>query len=806
MTISRSLATSALIILIAFSFTYGQSSEELSKSIRSVVENQDWEAARTQVEKLKTLDPDAYRTKNYDYLAARISEHNGDVAGATKTYENVVLKASLLSEYSLWRLARIARSTGDLTLERERLRRLVATASGSLLYEPATLRLAESFFESGDYQAAADAARLLTSAKNNSLAREATALMATSFARAGKSVEAQDAFRKLVMEMPDASRPDDYALTAVRELDTAEAGSPTKLTEADHLLRASVYQFNRDFPGARAHFQFVIDNFPQSGTVPNAMYQLARGLYLEGKYEDSAKLFQRVFDQYPQSTAARDALSYQASSYVRLKRPDQAVATYKFFIERFPDAPNPERPYLNIIDVLHEAGRYSEALKWVQQTRQRFGTELGATLALFAQMRIHLAQGAWADVLRDGDLLSKASDLGGAKVGGGTYISEVNFLRGYAFEQMGRIEDAIDTYLAIPDGRNEYYGFRATQRLVSLSGADKSRLAITSRAQSLLSSTRAALANNQLDQARLAAQGGIRLTPAGSAAHNEFRKAIQTAYQSSPSYKFPQLQRIPVEEIADGLTVNPTDKHAALARSLILLGLYDEGVPELLAARSSTNGSKTTTALTDENYTIAWLSLKGELPTRAVRFAEQVWKPIAADYAVEVAPREYLQLLYPAPFQKALIKHAGSRNVDSRFILSIARQESRYQADAKSIAAARGMMQFIPATANDVAAQLKLVNFNQDDLYYPDTAILFGSQYLSTLFQQFPDQPQAVAASYNGGADNMARWIARSQSNDPDRYVPEIGFAQSKDYVFRVLSNFWIYQRLYDSGLNLLDK
>ncbi|HEY9500168.1 MAG TPA: tetratricopeptide repeat protein, partial [Pyrinomonadaceae bacterium] len=219
MTISRSLATSALIILIPFSFTYGQSSEELSKSIRSAVENQDWEAARAQVEKLKTLDPDAYRTKNYDYLAARISEHTGDVAGATKTYENVVLKASLLSEYSLWRLARIARSTGDLTLERERLRRLVATASGSPLYEPATLRLAESFFESGDYQAAADAARLVTSAKNNSLAREATALMATSLARAGKSVEAQDAFRKLVMEMPDASRPDDYALTAVRELD-----------------------------------------------------------------------------------------------------------------------------------------------------------------------------------------------------------------------------------------------------------------------------------------------------------------------------------------------------------------------------------------------------------------------------------------------------------------------------------------------------------------------------------------------------------------------------------------------------------
>ena len=420
-------------------------------------------------------------------------------------------------------------------------------------------------------------------------------------------------------------------------------------------------------------------------------------------------------------------------------------------------------------------------------------------------MRIHLAQGAWADVIRDGDLLSKAADLGGAKVGGGTYISEVNFLRGFAFEQMGRLEEAISAYLAIADGRGEYYGSRATQRLVALSTADKSRSTVTARAQALLSSTRAALASNQLDQARVAGQAGIRLTPPG-AAHSEFLKAIQGSYQSSPSYKLPVLQRIPVELIADHLAASAGDKHTALARSLVLLGLYDEGVPELVAALSSSNNSGPLTALTDENYTIAWLSLRGGLPNRAVRFAEQLWKPVAADYAMELAPHEYLQLLYPAPFQKALLNHATSRKVDPRFVLSIARQESRYQADAKSIAAARGMMQFISSTANDVAAQLKLTNFNQDDLYDPDTAILFGSQYLSTLFQQFPEQPQAVAASYNGGADNMARWIARSRSNEPDRYVPEIGFSQSKDYVFRVMTNFWNYQRLYDSGLNLRDK
>jgi len=116
------------------------------------------------------------------------------------------------------------------------------------------------------------------------------------------------------------------------------------------------------------------------------------------------------------------------------------------------------------------------------------------------------------------------------------------------------------------------------------------------------------------------------------------------------------------------------------------------------------------------------------------------------------------------------------------------------------------MMQFIPSTANEIATQLKLTKFTQDDLYSADTAILFGSQYLANLFQQFPNQPQAVAGSYNGGADNLARWIARSKATDADRYVPEIGFSQTKDYVYKVMTNFWNYERLYNDQLQPLTK
>jgi soluble lytic murein transglycosylase len=542
--------------------------------------------------------------------------------------------------------------------------------------------------------------------------------------------------------------------------------------------------------GARVHYQSIIDRFPQSTTVPNATYQIARGHYLETKYDDAVKLFQKVVDSYPQSSSARDALSFLGSSYIRMKRTDDAVAAYKLFLDRFPDAPNPEQKYLNIIDALHEAGRYPEALTWVQQARTKFRNDIGGALALFAQLRIDMAQQAWSNVVRDADELMKFSDLGGTRVPGGTNPAEVTFVRGYALEHLGRTEEAIAAYLSIPDGRNEYYGTRATQRLLDLANNEKSRTLVKMRLNALTSESKAALASGQFEQARAAAQSSLRLTDDAQLRADALR-TLQTAYNALSAYRLPKFNRVSL--LKNSADPPEKDSPDALSDNLLMLGLYDDAIPEILA--------RTSNRTPDEDYTIATLSLRAGIPNRAVRFGEQTWKSMPADFVVELAPRDLIELVYPAPFRESLLKHAPGKNVDPRFVLSIARQESRFQTDAKSVAAARGMSQFIASTANDVATQLNMRDFKQDDLYNPDTAILFGSQYLSNLFQQFPNQPQAVAGSYNGGADNLARWIGRARSNEADRYVPEIGFTQTRDYVYKVMANFWTYQRLYDAQL-----
>ncbi len=123
--------------------------------IVAAVEAADWQTARSEIGKVRAANEALFRDKNYEYLLGRIAERTGDTATAVANYQAIASNNSRLKEYALWRLAKIARATGDLVLERERLQQLIAAAPSSLLFDAATLRLTESFFESGDFAAAA---------------------------------------------------------------------------------------------------------------------------------------------------------------------------------------------------------------------------------------------------------------------------------------------------------------------------------------------------------------------------------------------------------------------------------------------------------------------------------------------------------------------------------------------------------------------------------------------------------------------------------------------------------------------------
>jgi soluble lytic murein transglycosylase len=110
-------------------------------------------------------------------------------------------------------------------------------------------------------------------------------------------------------------------------------------------------------------------------------------------------------------------------------------------------------------------------------------------------------------------------------------------------------------------------------------------------------------------------------------------------------------------------------------------------------------------------------------------------------------------------------------------------------------------VQFIQETALKLAAEEGIKDFELDDVYEPAIAIRLSVRYVSDLLAMFPDNPYAVAASYNSGEQNVERWIYRSRSDDVDRFTLEIAIPETKDYVAKVMNNYWAYQQLYDSPL-----
>jgi soluble lytic murein transglycosylase len=157
---------------------------------------------------------------------------------------------------------------------------------------------------------------------------------------------------------------------------------------------------------------------------------------------------------------------------------------------------------------------------------------------------------------------------------------------------------------------------------------------------------------------------------------------------------------------------------------------------------------------------------------------------------------------YPVMFRTELLRNTRSRNIDPRFVLAIMKQESSFRPGIKSPAGARGLLQLVYDTALKYNKAAGYANLHPDDLYQPGVNIAIGTEYMSELKDQFNGLYEAIAASYNGGEDNATRWLARSRPKDPGVFTAEIGFAESKAYVFKVMGNYRIYRELYDENLN----
>jgi soluble lytic murein transglycosylase len=446
---------------------------------------------------------------------------------------------------------------------------------------------------------------------------------------------------------PQKSR--DSALSSVRRGDTTSrdaGGKIAKLSPDEHMRRASVYMSNRAFAEARAHWQALIDYYPQDTRVPEAMLGIGRSYFQAKDYEQAFSVFDHLAQTYAANKEGREGLNYSAATLLRLGRFNESVARYIEYINRYPNGERIETAHLNVIDTLREAGRPNEALTWVTKTRQRFAGTVTESNAIFAKLRLHIAEKQWRDAISAADELRRMSYQKGLAASS----NEIAYLRAFSLENAGKKDEAFNAYNSIPDGINSYYGWLASVRMKTL--ADQSKRSLMSE--------RIGRVNSEIARAE-------------------------------------------------------------------------------------------------------------------------------ADY--------------PAPYRQIILRSSRSRNIDPRFVLALMRQESVFRPSAKSPAGARGLLQLTLDAAQKYAHAAGLTSVQEAQLYEPEASIRLGVEYLSQLSRMFPQMLEPVAASYNGGEDNVARWVNRGGHEDPGVFTSEVGFEETKGYVQKVMANYRVYQQLYTGDL-----
>jgi soluble lytic murein transglycosylase len=139
------------------------------------------------------------------------------------------------------------------------------------------------------------------------------------------------------------------------------------------------------------------------------------------------------------------------------------------------------------------------------------------------------------------------------------------------------------------------------------------------------------------------------------------------------------------------------------------------------------------------------------------------------------------------------------KSAGSAVVYSVARQESAFDPHAVSSAGAKGLMQMIVPTAKYTAEHAGL-DFNADKLL-TDAAFnaKLGAAHLGQLLGDEGGSYILTFAAYNAGARRVKQWIdaygdPRSPGVDPIDWVERIPFAETRNYVQRVMENLALYQ------------
>ena len=166
-------------------------------------------------------------------------------------------------------------------------------------------------------------------------------------------------------------------------------------------------------------------------------------------------------------------------------------------------------------------------------------------------------------------------------------------------------------------------------------------------------------------------------------------------------------------------------------------------------------------------------------------------------------PGDFWTLVYPRPFWDTVVQSAGAHGVDPTLLVSLMRQESRFDPEARSAVGAVGLLQVMPYTAEALAVRAGvgriLTPDGLDEAALTDPAVntAIAARLNADLLELFDGVRAPVIASYNAGEERVADWWEGARGLRQDFFVDTIPYSETRRFVREVLANYAAYQRVY---------
>jgi soluble lytic murein transglycosylase len=585
-------------------------------------------------------------------------------------------------------------------------------------------------------------------------------------------VTPQQAARTLLIALLDENHEDDVARLAADRLAALTADGergrvPLLLSmtffehrEFDRSVRQLAHVFGA--PGARAA-PGAKPRSPSPRELAEARYALGRVDFWQGRFEAAAKTFGEVAEGAPSAAERARALLQQGRSYEMLRDWKRAVASFRL---AFLAEPGGEWAAPSLLATLR--------LEW------RTGNE--TTAASVLSMLGSSPQ--WRDSARRAALFLAASDLvrgradragawldRAAAGGPDEDLPEVAYWRGRLAEQQRRPREAVAAYLAAL--RADLYH--------PLSRAAAARLAVEPLAGEARTAGRRLAVSRHLHDLY---DAWLLLGPDDDAGQLAERRLRARLLADSATAPFLRMNELPIDAwpLWTATLRRPEEM-------LLALGVWHEGAP---AVRELFPPAQPALALTGSLL----LARTGET-ARSIQLAEAVRERVPARLPPVLLPAVFQHCLYPFAYRESLLAEGRLRGVDPYLMAALIRVESRFDAQALSPGAARGLTQFVYATARRVAAAIGMERLEPDDLYRPEVAIDLGGAYLAQLQRTFRGTPHIAIAAYDAGEAQAILWRTYCFSQEPEEYFTKIGFRETRLHLARVLAAWTQYQHLY---------